>query len=71
MPRFAVAFVTPSENSRLLHKVIESENKETALREFFKEFVREYYSDDEQGYHYFKEDFFDDVSSGGSLIEIE
>lgn len=70
MPRFAVAFVTPSENGQLLHRLIESEDKETALRSFFKEFAREFYSEDEQGYHYFKEDFYDEVSAGGSLIEI-
>jgi len=70
MPRFAVAFVTPSENGQLLHRLIESDDKESALRSFFKELSREFYSDDEQGYHYFKEDFFDEVSAGGSLIEI-
>jgi len=70
MPRFAVAFVTPSENSQLIHQVVESEDKESALRQFFKEFAREFYSEDEQGYHYFKEDFFDDVSAGGSIIEL-
>lgn len=70
MPRFAIAFVTPSEQSRLLHRILESENKETALRSFFNESAREFYSNDEQGYHYFKEDFFDDVSVGGSIIEV-
>lgn len=70
MPRFAVAFVTPSENGQLLHRVIENTDKETALRSFFNEFAHEYYSADEQGYHYFKEDFFDDVAAGGSIIEI-
>ena len=70
MSRFAIAFVAPTENGQLLHRLIESDDKETALRSFFKEFAREFYSEDEQGYHYFKEDFFDEASSGGSIIEI-
>jgi hypothetical protein len=70
MPRFAVAFVAPSENGQLLHHVIESADKESALKSFFTEFASEYYSNDEQGYHYFKEDFFDEVAAGGSIIEL-
>ena len=70
MPRFAVAFVTPSKNGRLIHRIIEGESKDSALKQFFTESVNDFYSTDAQGFHYFKEDFFDDVSPGGSIIEL-
>ena len=70
MPRFAVAFVTPSENSRLVHRILEGENKDSVLKTFFSETVAEFYSNDEQGFHYFKEDFYDDTTAAGSIIEI-
>ena len=70
MPRFAVAFVTPSQNSQLVHRIIEGENKDTVLKTFFSESASDFYSNDEQGFHYFKEDFFDDTTPSGSIIEI-
>ncbi len=70
MPRFAVAFVTPSQNGQLIHRIIEGDNKDGALKTFFTESVCDYYSSDEQGFHYFKEDFFDDTTPGGSIIEL-
>lgn len=70
MPRFAVAFITPTENGQLIHRLVESQDKESALRSFFSESVSEFYSADEQGFHYFKDDFLDDVSVGGSIIEV-
>ena len=70
MPRFAVAFVTPSQNGQLVHRILEGENKETVLKTFFTDSVSEFYSNDEQGFHYFKEDFFDDTTPAGSIIEI-
>ena len=70
MPRFAIAFVTPSHSGLLVHRIIEGENKDSALKAFFTESVSEFYSNDEQGFHYFKEDFFDETAPGGSLIEL-
>ena len=70
MSRFAIAFVAPSVNSQLVHRIIDGENKETALRSFFNESVSEFYSNDEQGFHYFKDDFFDDTAPSGSIIEL-
>jgi hypothetical protein len=70
MPRFAVAFVTPSQNGQLVHRIIEGENKETVLKSFFSESASDFYSNDEQGFHYFKEDFFDDTTPSGSIIEV-
>lgn len=70
MPRFAIAFVMPSEGGQLTHRIIEGETKDSALKAFFTESVSEYYSNDEQGLHYFKEDFFDETAPGGSIIEV-
>ena len=70
MPRFAIAFVTPSGNGQLVHQVIENETKDGAMRTFFKESVSEFYSNDDQGFHYFKDDFYDDTTPGGSILEI-
>ncbi|HLV31927.1 MAG TPA: hypothetical protein VKY57_10190 [Chitinispirillaceae bacterium] len=70
MPKYAVAFIVPSETSLLRHRVLDGENKDAALRKFFTEEVSEYYSNDEQGFYYFKEDFFDETSSTGSIIEL-
>ncbi len=71
MPRFAVAFITPSSSGKLIHKIMEGEDKDSALKTFFNESVSEFYSSDEQGFHYFKEDFFDENTPGGSIIEIQ
>ncbi|MCX7726044.1 MAG: hypothetical protein N2053_04260 [Chitinispirillaceae bacterium] len=70
MPRFSIAFMTPEGEPKLIHKIIESETKELALRKFFNDSVTDYYSSDEDGFHYFKEDFFEDSSPAGSIIEL-
>ena len=71
MPRFAVAFVTPSTSGQLIHRIVEAENRDGALKAFFNEFASEFYSSDEQGFHYFKEDFFDEATQGGSIIDLQ
>ena len=70
MPRYAIAFVIPAEPAQLRHCIIENETKETALRAFFDENAKEFYSDDDQGFYYFKEDFFDANTCSGSILEI-
>ena len=70
MPRYAIAFVAPTQNGQLIHRIIENESRDTALKSFFSESVSEFYSNDDQGYHYFKDDFFDDTNPGGSIIEV-
>jgi hypothetical protein len=67
MPKFSIAFVEPEQNS-LKHKIVDGTDQETALKTFFNEEVSEYYSADDQGYFYFKEDFFDETTSTGSII---
>lgn len=69
MPKFAIAFVMPSAEEQLHHRIIETSDKETALKKFFDEEMIKFYSNDEQGYFYFKEDFAD--TSSGSLILCE
>ena len=70
MPKYAIAFVTPTDVSKLRHRILEGESKDTALRKFFVEEASEYYSNDEQGFYYFKEDFYDENTSSGSIIEL-
>ncbi|MBN1309381.1 MAG: hypothetical protein JXA18_15785 [Chitinispirillaceae bacterium] len=71
MPRFAVAFMTPSNSGQLIHRIIEGENRDSVLKAFFTESASEFYSNDEQGFHYFKEDFFDESTPSGSIIELQ
>jgi hypothetical protein len=68
MPKFSIAFVAPAENSQLKHRIMEGADQESALRSFFSEEAAEYYSNDDQGYFYFKEDFFDQAIPSGSVI---
>ncbi len=70
MPKYAIAFIAPTESAQLKHKILEGDNKDIALRKFFNEEASEYYSNDEQGFYYFKDDFFDTNTSSGSIIEI-
>lgn len=68
MATYSIAFVTSSNKRPLRHKIVEGENREAALRSFFTENVSDDYSDDEKGFLYFKEDFFED--GVGSVIEL-
>jgi hypothetical protein len=71
MSKFAIAFVVPAKNSpSIRHRLVEGETKEAALRRFFDEELKEFYSEDDQGFFYFKEDFFDDRVQSGSIIEV-
>jgi len=71
MPKYAIAFVAPGEKNPLKHRIIESADQDTALKTFFNEDITEFYTNDEQGFFYFKEDFFDASCSAGSVIQIE
>jgi len=71
MSKYAIAFVLHSKsNTTVCHRVIEGESREAALRSFFDQELKDYYSEDDQGFYYFKEDFFDDRSPSGSIIEL-
>jgi len=69
MPKFSIAFATTSDAKPLIHQLIEADDKETALKEFFTAGAAEFYSANDQGYHYFKEDFSDRKTPAGSIIE--
>ena len=70
MPKYAIAFVTPSEEHAIRHSILEADDADAALKAFFKENACEFYSDNEQGYHYFREDFYDDSLKAGSVIQL-
>jgi hypothetical protein len=71
MSKFSIAFIVPSKVSPLRHRIIESQDQDSALKSFFSEEAAEFYSDDDQGFFYFKEDFFDETNSSGSVIRCE
>jgi hypothetical protein len=71
MSKYAIAFVVPAKNNPVVrHKLVEGETRDAALRRFFDEELKDFYSEDDQGFFYFKEDFFDDRVQSGSIIEI-
>lgn len=70
MPKYSIAFIAPTQSAQLRHKILEGDTKDIALRKFFVEEASEFYSNDEQGFYYFKDDFFDTNASTGSIIEI-
>jgi hypothetical protein len=70
MSKYAIAFITPAKRMALRHTITEGENRESALRRFFGENASEFYSNDENGFHYFQEDFFDEGNPSGSIIEL-
>jgi len=70
MSKYAIAFIEQSEKVRLRHSIVDGENREAALRTFFNESAVEFYSNDESGFLYFKEDFFFDGNPSGSIIEL-
>jgi hypothetical protein len=71
MSKYAVAFIVPLKNNPSVRlRIMEGDTKEAALRRFFDEELKEYYSEDDQGFFYFKEDFFDDRTQSGSIVEI-
>ena len=71
MSKFAVAFVAPTEKSPLRHRILDAADKETALRAFFTDEAAEFYSNDENGYMYFREDFSDVSNPSGSVIALD
>jgi len=68
MPRFAIAFHSPGDN--LIHKVVEMDSEESALRFFFTNYLGDKYTKDDEGYNYFSEDFHDNDEPLGSIMEI-
>ncbi len=71
MPKYAIAFISPDEKRPLRHHIIDAADKETALKQFFTQELTGFYSNDGQGYHYFKEDFLDKTAGLGSMLPVE
>lgn len=71
MPKFSVAFIAPVHLGQLKHRVLDSQDTESALRTFFTEEATSFYSEDEKGYFYFKDDFFDESSPAGSIVQCD
>ena len=68
MPRYAIAFISPKPG--LIHQVVEMDSRESALRYFFNTYVSQGYSQDSEGFSYFKEDFADAENPLGNILEI-
>jgi hypothetical protein len=69
MPRYALAFITPK--STLVHALVEMDSREAALRSFFLEHLAgKHYTQDDEGYSYFSEDFNNPDEQQGSLLEV-
>lgn len=68
MPRYAIAFYSPK--PALIHQVVEMDSRDSALRYFFNTYVKEGYSQDTEGFSYFKEDFADAQEPMGNILEI-
>ncbi len=71
MPKFSIVFVAPVEKNTIKHTIIEAEDQESALKIFFKNEIIQFYSNDEKGYYYFKEDFFEESNPAGSIISCD
>jgi hypothetical protein len=69
MPRFSIAFISPGGN--LMHRTVESPGEDEALRAFFNEINLASYTRDDEGYNYFKEDFFEAKPRNGSLLPLD
>lgn len=69
MPRYAIAFMTAKPS--LIHHFVDMDSRESALRFFFQNYVGDAYSQDEEGFSYFKEDFFQADPPMGHVLEVE
>jgi len=54
----------------LIHKIVEMDSRESALKFFFQQYVLQGYSQDVEGYGYFLEDFNAPDEPLGSMIEV-
>lgn len=68
MPRYSIAFTTAKPS--LIHKVVEMDSREAALRFFFQRHIGQSYTQDPEGYSYFLEDFNNPDEPLGSILEV-
>ena len=69
MPRYAIAFITAKPS--LIHRLVEMDSREAAFRAFFNDHVAsEGYTEDAEGFAYFREDFDNPEDPMGSILEV-
>ena len=66
--KYSIAFISPGNN--LMHRIIEAPDQDKALRHFFDEINLASYSRDDDGFYYFREDFFETKPKSGSILEL-
>lgn len=66
MPRYVIAF--HSELAGTSQKVLEGSSEEEVLKYYFENFCPEY-TPNSEGFAFFKDDFFDEETPMGSIIE--
>ena len=68
MPQYSIAF--HSSRNNFIHKLVEMDSRDSALRFFFTNYLDDEYTKDSEGFNYFSEDFNDPDSPMGSILEI-
>ncbi len=68
MPKYVIAFMNA--DSLLIHQLVELDTRDAALRFFFQNYAATGYSNDEEGFNYFKEDFFESDKPAGSILDL-
>lgn len=68
MPRYAISFITPKPS--LIHKMVEMDSRDAAIRFFFQQYVGQNYTQDAEGYAYFLEDFNNPEEPLGNILEV-
>ncbi len=69
MNKYSIAFISPGGN--LLHHIVMAKTEDEALQLFFKEIKLASYTNDDDGFFYFKEDFNYGKRPVGSIIKID
>ncbi len=69
MPKYAIAF--KPDGQVFVHKTVETDTEQSAIRFFFDQHITEDYTQDDEGFNYFYEDFTDTDSPMGSIIQID
>lgn len=68
MNKYSIAFISPGNN--LLHRIVMAKTEEEALITFFREIKLASYTQDDEGFYYFKEDFTFGERPAGSVIKL-
>ncbi len=69
MNKYSIAFISPGNN--LLHRIVRAKSEDEALQTFFKEIKLASYTQDDDGFFYFKEDFNFGERPAGSILQTD